>query len=117
MEPAPADPDAPGTVLELCADVSVLVWLLGSASGGREVSAIHGPRLGSLLAKLVDTPIRGFAYEATGSVAEDTLTQGARIVEDAGERWRIPTTLFTGDRAASGWAGRTAGVVAGLLAR
>jgi len=39
MEPAPADPDAPGTVLELCADVSVLVWLLGSASGGREVSA------------------------------------------------------------------------------
>ena len=56
-------------MLELCGDVAVVVWLLGSASGEPEtIAAIHGPRLESLLEKLVDSPVRGFAYEAAGSV-------------------------------------------------
>ena len=91
IEPAPADPDRAGTVLELCGDVAVVVWLLGSAAGEpAATSAINGSRLGSLLEKLVDSPVRGFAYEATGSVAWNTLAEGSRITERAGEMWRIP---------------------------
>ena len=64
LEPALADPERPGTVLDLVGDVAVVVWMLGSADGGREeLAAIHGPRLERLLEKLVDTPVRGFAYE------------------------------------------------------
>jgi uncharacterized protein YbjT (DUF2867 family) len=116
IEPALADPDRAGTVLELCADVAVVVWLLGSAGGEPGgVSAVHGPRLESLLEKLIDSPVRGFAYEATGSVTPDVLAEGARITERAGERYRIPVTLLTGDRGEEGWAERTAAAVAGLL--
>ena len=32
LEPALADPDRPGTILDLVGDVTVLVWLLGSAA-------------------------------------------------------------------------------------
>jgi hypothetical protein len=111
-----ADPDRPGTVLELCGDVAVVVWLLGSASGdGEAVSAIHGPRLQSLLEKLVDTAVRGFAYEAAGSVDGAKLAEGRRITEEAGERWRIPVTLLNDGRDEAGWAERTAASVRALL--
>jgi len=116
LEPVLADPDRPGTVLELCGDVSVVVWLLGSASGEAEtVAAIHGPRLERLLEKLVDSPVRGFAYEASGTVKPNLLDDGRRIVERAGERWRIPVAFLTGERGEAGWTERTAGAVAGLL--
>src|SRR4029450_656626 len=85
FEPAPADPERPGTVLELCGDVAAVVWLVGSAPGDSEkVSTIHGPRLERLLEKLVDSPVRGFAYEAAGSVPRETLAEGARIVQREG---------------------------------
>ena len=116
FQSAPADPDSPGTVLELCGDVAVIVWLLGNAVGEPEAtSAIHGPRLESLLEKLVDSPVRGFAYEATGSVDGKTLAEGARVVERAGGRWHIPVTVLSEDRGEPGWAVRTAASVAGLL--
>ena len=93
FEAAPADPDRPGTVLEICGDVAVVVWLLGSATGERDaVAAIHGPRLERLLEKLVDTPVRGFAYEVAGSVDPAVLAEGAEIVERAGETWRLVLT-------------------------
>jgi uncharacterized protein YbjT (DUF2867 family) len=115
-EGAAADPDRPGTVLELCGDVAVVVWLLGSATGEAEaVSAIHGPRLESLLEKLVDSPVRGFVYESVGSAADETLAEGARIVERAGETWRIPVALLTAEREEPGWAEQAAAAVAGLL--
>jgi uncharacterized protein YbjT (DUF2867 family) len=117
IEAAPADPDRPGTVLELCGDVAVVIWLLGSATGGPEATAAaHGPRLESLLEKLVDSPVRGFVYEAAGSLPEATLGAGARIVERAGERWRIPVKLLSEDRSQSGWGQRAAEAVAALLA-
>jgi uncharacterized protein YbjT (DUF2867 family) len=117
IETAPADPDRPGTVLELCGDVAVVVWLLGSATGHPDTaSGIHGPRLESLLEKLVDSPVRGFAYEAVGSLGRETLGEGARIVERAGERWRIPVTLLTEDREEPGWPARTAAAIEGLVA-
>jgi uncharacterized protein YbjT (DUF2867 family) len=117
IEPARADPDRPGTVLELCGDVSVVVWLLGSATGDADAAgAIHGPRLERLLEKLVDSPVRGFVYEAAGTADPALLAEGRAIVERAGERWRIPTAFLTGDRGSSGWARRGAATIAGLLA-
>ena len=117
LEAAEADPERPGTVLDLCSDVAVLVWLLGSATGDAEtVSAIHGPRLERLLEKLVDSPVRGFAYEGAGTATTTDLERGRTIVEAAGERWRIPVAVLSDARDRNGWAEGAAGQVAGLLA-
>jgi uncharacterized protein YbjT (DUF2867 family) len=98
IEPAIADPEWPGTVLELVGDVTVLYWLLGSARGEPElVEAIHGPRLERLLEKLVDTPVRGFVYEAAGTANPECLERGAGLVREAGERWRIPVAAVEAD--------------------
>ena len=84
IEPALADPDRPGTLLDLVGDVAVVHWLLGSAEGEPEaVAAIHGPRLERLLEKLVDTPVRGFVYEAAGSVDPASWRRGRRSVRAA----------------------------------
>ena len=90
IEPALADPDKPGTILELVVDVAVLVLLLGNASGsGEELAAIHGPRLERLLEHLVETPVRGVLYEGTEA--------GAEIVRTAERTWRIPAEIVGGE--------------------
>lgn len=95
IEPALADPNRIGTILELVDDVGVLIWALGSAVGRPElVEAIHGPRLEHLLGRLVDTPVRGFAYEAFGSVPPAILGTGAALVREAGARWRLPAAVI-----------------------
>lgn len=95
IEPAPADPDRPATILELVDDVAVLVLLLGGATGSEEeLAAIHGPRLERLLEHLVETPVRGVLYEGTET--------GAEIVRAAERTWRIPAeTLAEGDDVAA----------------
>jgi len=94
IEPARADPEQPGTVLELVDDVAVLIWLLGSATGDAEkVSAIHGPRLESLLERLVETPVRGFVYEGAGTVDVKLLAGGAELARNAECTWRIPVMV------------------------
>jgi uncharacterized protein YbjT (DUF2867 family) len=94
IEPALADPERPGTVLELVGDVAVVIWLLGSARGEPEaVEAVHGEKLERVLERLVETPVRRFVYEAAGSVDRAVLERGAVAVRSAGERWRIPFSL------------------------
>jgi uncharacterized protein YbjT (DUF2867 family) len=96
IEPALADLDRVGTVLEHVADVAVVYLLLGSAAGTQEeVGAIHGPRLERLMEKLVDTPVRGVVYEAAGSVDPSLLAGGGEIVEVAARTWRIPVRIVT----------------------
>jgi uncharacterized protein YbjT (DUF2867 family) len=98
IEAALADPEWPGTVLELVGDVTVVHWLLGSARGGEEeLAAIHGDRLERILERLVDTPVRGFVYEAQGSVPAELRERGEALVRDAGARWRIPIELVRAD--------------------
>lgn len=90
IEPAIADPDRIGTVLEQIEGVSAIVWLLGSAEGSPQaVAELHGPRLERLLEEIVDTPVRGLAYETAGSVDPALLASGASLVAEAGARWRI----------------------------
>jgi uncharacterized protein YbjT (DUF2867 family) len=94
IEAAPAEPDRPGTLLDLVGDVAVAYYLLGSAQGDDELlAAIHGPRLERLLEHLVDTPLRGFVYEGVGSVDPGLLEAGAEIVRAAGRTWRIPVAI------------------------
>jgi hypothetical protein len=98
LEAAVADPDQGASILDQVADVTLVFWLMGSAMGGPEtVGALHGPRLERVLEKLVDTPVRGFVYEAAGSVPPEHLERGREIVGAAGERWRIPVALVDQD--------------------
>jgi uncharacterized protein YbjT (DUF2867 family) len=86
IEPALADPERPGTILDLVEDVAVLVLLLGGAEGSAEdLEAIHGPRLERLLEHLVETPVRGVVYEGTEG--------GEEIVRSAARTWRIPIRI------------------------
>ena len=87
-----------------------MFWLLGSADGGPEaLEAIHGPRLERLLEKVVDTPVRGFVYEAAGQVPAALRAEGAALVAEAGERWRIPVEVVDAEP------GDPAGWLAGML--
>jgi uncharacterized protein YbjT (DUF2867 family) len=115
LEAALADPDRPGTVLDVAGDVAAVVWLLGSASGDEAaLEAVHGTRLERLLEKLVDSPVRAFVYEACGSAPARCLDAGAAIVRAAGERWRIPVAVVDADPGApEAWAAAIAAASAG----
>jgi hypothetical protein len=91
-----ADPDRLGTVMTQLAGVTVVCWLLGSA-GGSNVAELHGPRLETLLERLVDTPVRGIVYEGAGTVEPELLRTGAAAVRAAAQRWRMPAEVVEQD--------------------
>jgi uncharacterized protein YbjT (DUF2867 family) len=119
IEAALADPDRPGTILDLVADAALVVLLLGSATGEREeLEAIHGPRLERLLEHLVDTPVRGVVYEGAGSVEAGILSGGAEIVRAAGRTWRIPVAVLEErPESCDDWVAATAKAALELLSR
>jgi uncharacterized protein YbjT (DUF2867 family) len=119
IEPALADPEQPGTVLELVGDVTVVHWLLGSARGEPEtIAAIHGPRLEGILERLVDTPVRGFVYEAVGSVEPRLLERGVEAVDAAAGTWHIlVATLTTDPEAIDEWVDGALAATLGLVGR
>jgi hypothetical protein len=96
VEAVEADPDRLGTLMTQLAGVTVVSWLLGRA-GGENVADLHGPRLETLLERLVDTPVRGFVYEAAGTLDASMLGHGAAAVRAAGERWRMPVEVVDAD--------------------
>lgn len=115
IEPALADPDRLGTVLDQVGDIAVVVWLMGSATGPSEtVAAVNGDRLESLMARLVDTPVRGFVYEAAGSAPAKALARGQSIVEEAAVTWRIPVVVLKEEPDGVGWV-RAAAVAVGSV--
>jgi uncharacterized protein YbjT (DUF2867 family) len=109
IEPAPADPDRPGTILELVGDVAVLVLLLGGLRGTEEeMAAIHGPRLERLMEHLVDTPVRGVVYEGTPT--------GEEIVRAAARTWRIPVGAVASKPSQHPYSGSGDGLMAAVRA-
>ena len=79
LEAVVADPDRAASILDHVGDVTLVFWLLGSARGrARLIAAVHGPRLERLMEKLVDTPVRGFVYEAAGACSPTTWSVAPR---------------------------------------
>jgi hypothetical protein len=110
-----ADPDRLGTLMRELNGVSLVCWLMGSAEGGT-AEGLHGPRLQTLLERLVDTPVRGVIYEAAGSLDPDLLAGGAAAVRAASARWSIPAEVVEadpGDR--EGWLAAMTAAVGRLL--
>ena len=89
-EAAVADPDRVGTLLPLLQGVSAVCWLMGTADAAEP---LHGPRLRALQEKLVDSPARGLVYEAAGRVDAALLAEGAAIVREVGETFRMPVAV------------------------
>jgi uncharacterized protein YbjT (DUF2867 family) len=114
-EPVLADPDRLGTLMTQLHGVSLLCWLMGSAEGAT-AEALHGPRLRTLLERLVDTPVRGVVYEAAGSVLPEVLAGGAAAVREASARWSIPAEVVEADpRDREAWLAAMTGAVERLL--
>jgi nucleoside-diphosphate-sugar epimerase len=118
-EPYVGDPDRVGTLMEALTGVTVLCWLMGTATGAPEqVAALHDGRLRMLWEKLVDTPVRGVVHEAAGPLPPDVLARGRAVAEAAHETWRIPLVLLEADPADhDAWrtaAGRAVGRLLGV---
>jgi len=114
-EPYVGDPDRIATLMEAIAGVTVVVWLLGSASG-ELAHELHAGRLRMLCEKLVDTHVRGLVYEGAGSLPGDVLAGGAEVVRAAARTWSIPVAVFDTDPAeCEAWTRSAAAAVAGLL--
>jgi uncharacterized protein YbjT (DUF2867 family) len=116
-EPYVGDPDRIGTLMEALTGVTVVCWLLGSATGDPEhVFALHDGRLRMLWEKLVDTPVRGVVYEAVGTVDAAALVRGEAVARVAHETWRIPLEYLHADPAdVDAWVAAGRGAVDRLL--
>jgi len=95
-----ADPDVVGTLRYALDNVTLLLWLLGTASGPADaVAALHGSRLRMMLEKTTDTTVRGVVYEATGTVDPAALAAGVEEMRRARRTNEIPYALLEAGRA------------------
>jgi hypothetical protein len=92
-------PDRLGTLRAALESVTIVCWLLGNATGApAQVRALHGSRLESFLGQAIDTTVRGFVYETSGTIAQRGLLGGGeRIVRALAERNAIPVAFLTAD--------------------
>jgi hypothetical protein len=86
IEPALADPDRLGTLMAHLDGVGIVCWLLARAAGP-SAADVNGPRLETLLERLVDTPVRGFVLEEPPGGAAAAALAGA-------ERRHIPLRVL-----------------------
>jgi hypothetical protein len=94
------DPDVIGTLRYALDNVTVLLWLLGTATGERDrVAALHGSRLRMMLEKTTDTTVRGVIYEAAGTVEAYVLAGGVDELRLAHRTNEIPFALLRADPA------------------
>ncbi|MEI2703483.1 MAG: NAD-binding protein [Baekduia sp.] len=84
-----ADPDRIGTLRYALDNVTVLLWLLGTASAPE----LHGSRLTMMLEKTIDTTVRGFVYEAHPDHPE-----GAETVRRMATYNEIPFSIVDSSR-------------------
>jgi uncharacterized protein YbjT (DUF2867 family) len=96
IEPAVGDPYRLATLLPHIANTSAMVWLMASAAG-HDVEALHRTRLTTVLERLVDSPVRGMAYEAAGTLPPSLLREGAAAVRKAALTWQMPNVIVEQD--------------------
>jgi hypothetical protein len=110
------DPDRIGTLRYALDNVTVLLWLLGTATGPN-VADLHGSRLRMMLEKVTDTTVRGVLYEAAGTVGAEVLRSGAAEVARARELNEIPGALLEADpRDEDAWVAAARAGIGRLLA-
>ncbi len=114
-----ANPARLATLTPQFEGVGVLCWVLAGATGDPEsVAALHGPRLESMLAAIVDTPVRGFVYESVGAAGPAATARGGAIVRGAGERHRLPVEVIAEDPGDHRrWVGAASAAVETVLSR
>ncbi|MEI7626440.1 MAG: NAD(P)H-binding protein [Actinomycetota bacterium] len=89
------DPDRIVTLMGALDRVTVVCWLLGSATGDPEgLAALHSTRLRFFLERLIDTTVRGVVYEAVGTLDPALLAGGSAEVVRAHETWAIPVEII-----------------------
>src|SRR5687768_17626284 len=104
--------------MEALTGVTILCWLMGTATGGSaRVAELHDGRLRMLWEKLVDTPVRGVVHEVAGPLPPAVLERGRAVALRAHETWRVPLELLAADPADhERWRGAAGQAVARLLA-
>jgi hypothetical protein len=98
------DPDRVGTLRYALESVTVLCWLLGTATGPvDQVAALHQTRLEMMLARTIDTTVRGLVYEAAGTVDPAALARGEEVIGVAAATWGIPVEVLRVPREDPAW--------------
>jgi hypothetical protein len=92
-------PERLGTLRAALESVTIVCWLLGTVTGPaeQEIRALHASRLEFFLGQVIDTTVRGFVYETSGTVPADALGEGERIVRMVAGRNEIPVGILTAD--------------------
>lgn len=114
------DPDRLATLRGALDGVSVLCWLLATASGTRDaLRALHGDRLRFFLTQAIDTTVRGVVYEMGGTGARTQELRGSeQVARDVLERNAIPAAFLAADPADGGeWLASAREAVGSLLMR
>jgi hypothetical protein len=110
-------PDRLATLRAALESVTILCWLLGSVRGPeQELLALHSSRLEFFATQAIDTTVRGFIYEACGTMPAEVLSRGVEIVRSVAERNAIPLALLTADPLAEeAWLEQAGAAVDSLL--
>ncbi|MBJ7328510.1 MAG: hypothetical protein JHC95_01350 [Solirubrobacteraceae bacterium] len=116
-QPWIGDPDRIGTLRYALDNVTLLLWLLGTASGPADkVAALHGSRLNMMLERTTDSTVRGVIYEAAGTVPAEAFVTGTAEIELANRMNEIPYALLTADPAdRPAWLAAAHAAIDGLL--
>jgi hypothetical protein len=111
------DPDVVGTLRYALDNVTVLLWLLGTARGSADaIAALHGSRLRMMLERTTDTTVRGVVYEAAGTVGPAVLRAGVEEMRHARRTNEIPFALLEVGRGdGEAWVAAARGAIDALL--
>lgn len=92
-------PDRLATLRGALENVTILCWMLATASGPpHELDALHGSRLELFMTQAIDTTVRGVVYEAGGEGPDAPLLAGGEaIVRALAERNAIPVAFLAAD--------------------
>lgn len=109
------DPDRIGSLRYALANVTILLWALGTATGPNAAD-MHSSRLEMMLERTVDTTVRGVIYEAKGSLPGETLCAGAGVIGRMCELNEVPYVLLDADPAdGAAWVAAARAAIDGLL--
>lgn len=116
-QPWIGDPDRIGTLRYALDNVTLLLWLLGTASGTPEhVADLHAGRLNMMLERTTDTTVRGVLVETGGTLPAEVRASAVAEIERANRVNEIPYRLLDADPAdRAAWLAAAHATIAELL--